>query len=452
MNSNKTSLKSQLIRLGLVVPLALASVGAYATADDAVTAEQAAANAALPNPADWGKEKDAETDFSGDPFAVPEGSEAGTNGDEKAAKDLEAAFTNATLKSYFAAGHEAGKDLIDFNPAGATDGVLSVQTGVASGGKIIQDGTNVADLTVSAKRIVLGSGSQFSLNGSDKLVLGAFGGYGALGFASKLHHTFDKDGKDTTTTKDEDFKASVVAKSDGFGGGLFATYQADENSPLGFSAQAKVRYTQLTHLLTTKETKNLVTTVGQAEVKNAAGAVTQSKVDEVKTDKIVKVPYGYKNGAIAADLDVGYALQLAEVAGFPIVAKGTAAVGAEYDKFEKDANDKSIKGVLLVSQKLGLSLATALLDGKLQPAVGVKLSKTAALDGYDQEFAGVTARKDTKFSKFLNAGLNYRFSDAIAFNVGGDFLLQEKAKEGEADKPDTSLGFSAFGVGLAYRF
>jgi len=475
MNSNKTSLKSQLIRLGLIVPLALVSVGVYA--DAAADAAAAAANDELIDSADFGTKADTETDFSVDPFAVPAGSADGANGDELAAQKLEKAFfittgTGAeaktsitTLGQYFAGAIDAGRELINFQTAGVTDGVVSVQAGGGSGTVIIKDGTNLADLTLSGKAIVLGTGTESSPNGADKLVLGAFGGYGAIGFDSKFHATFDKDGKETTdATEKAAFKPSVVAQSSGFGGGLFATYKADADSPLGFSVEGKIRYTKMTHLFTTKKIESLVTTVAQAAVPAVPAVPATSTapavaavpavpaVPEASTDKIVKTYYGYKNGAVNGDLGVGYALQVAEVAGFPIIVQGTAKVAADYDKFEKDAKDDKVKGVVLVSQKFGLNLCTALLDGKLSAAIGAKLSKTAALASQGQEFAGIPARQDQKFSKFLVANLGYRFNDTISIGFGGEALVPEKAKAGEENKPGTMLGLAAVGFGLNYRF
>jgi len=449
MNSNKTSLKSQLIRLGLVVPLALVSVGVYAdAAAEAAAAAAAAANAALPDAATYGTEADIETDFTVDPFEKK--NSEGKSGDDIAAQELEKVLFDSTtqapttLGQYFAGALEVGKDLINFQTAGVTDGVVSVQAGGGSGTVIIKDGANLADLTLSGKAIVLGTGTESSPNGADKLVLGAFGGYGVIGFDSKFHLTFDKDGKETTdVAAKKAFKPSVVAQSSGFGGGLFATYKANADSPLGFSVEGKIRYTKMTHLFTTKKIESLVTTVAQAAV---------PAVPEESTNKLVKNYYGYKNGAVAGDLGVGYALQVAEVAGFPIIVQGTAKVAADYDKFEKDAKDDTVKGVVLVSQKFGLNLCTALLDGKLSAAIGAKLSKTAALASQGQDFAGIPARNDEKFSKFIVANLSYRFNDTISIGFGGEALVPEKAKASEENKPGTMLGFAAVGFGLNYRF
>lgn len=442
MNSNKTSLKSQLIRLGLVVPLALASVGAYATAPTPEQTTEAAANAALP--VDFTKD-DAATDFS----------DAFEPGDEATTTELvQAIATNSVLATYFGAGHDAGQNLINFNPAGIVDGVVSVQAGAGFSTAIISD-TNLADLTVSASAITLGTGSESSTNGSDLLVLGGFVGYGTIGFASKFHDKVDKDGEtieaDTAEkTAKEAFHPSVVAQSSGFGGGLFATYKADAESPLGLFASANIRYTKLTHLLTTKAIERVSIGAGSTDL----------DTDDQKENRLVKHYYGYKNGAVAGDLAVGYTLKAAEVSGFPILVKATAGIGVDYDKFEpgtkateEAAAAPKTKPVVLVSQKFGLNLATVLLDGKLSPSVGVSLSKKGALESQAKEFGGIPAptAKDAKFSKSLNAGIGYHFNDVITVSLGGNVLVKEKAKAGEENKPGL-LGAAGVNFGLNYRF
>ena len=450
MNSNKTSLKSQLIRLGLVVPLALVSVGAYATGPTPDETKAAAENAALP--VDFAHD-DAATDFS-DSFEV---------GDEATTKALVTAVeANPVLKTYFAAGHEAGQDLINFHPLGITDGVVSVQAGAGSSTLIFDNAKTSAaaateqlgDLKVSANSIALGTGSASSTNGSDQLVLGGFVGYGAIGFASKLHHKIDKDGNDTTDsdgdgTEDKAFNANVVAKSSGFGGGLFASYKADADSPLGLFANATVRYTQLTHLLTTKKIDSVI--VAYTDETDA----TKTK----KEDRLVKTEHGYKNGAVAGDLGVGYTLKAAEVKGFPILVKATANIGVDYDKFESGeaaagTTTTKTKPVVLISQKFGLNLSTVLLDGKLFPSIGVSLVKKAALESQAKEFGGIPAptAKDAKFKTLVHAGVGYHFNDTITVSLGGMALVKAKAKEGEEDKANSVLGVSGINFGLSYRF
>jgi hypothetical protein len=509
MNSNKTSLKSQLIRLGLVVPLALVSVGAYATLNltiapaagsstgtndtapaattpaattpaattPAATTPAATTPAVTTQPptetkvdaAQYGKEKDQETDFSVDPFTKAEGDESETSGDDLAAQKLLAALelnekADSALNAYFAAGHAAGRGLLDFNPAGVSDGVLSVQVALGSSSSIFTEPAVVevaavaasatgvtpevtevaavaaqkaklADLTVSTKAIKLGTGVASSLNGSDKLVIGGFGAYGALGFASEYHEAvLRSDAADADRTAEiaakDGYKASVAAKSSGFGGGVFATYQADETSPLGFSAGAKIRYTQLTHFLTKKE------------------VVKDGSAHEIK-----KTYYGYKNGAVNADLNVGYALEVAKVAGLPIIVKANAKVVADYDKFEQGLEKDASKGILLLDKRLGLTLSTALLDGKLSPSVTVGLSQANAIQAQSDGFATISVPKNkTDFTKTIGVALQYAFSDTISLAAGFQkVLLPAKAKDAVA-KPGDLLDASGGEFGLVYRF
>lgn len=501
MNSNKTSLKSQLIRLGLVVPLALVSVGAYAAEPTAAQKTAAETNAKFVDAAEYGKEKDQETDFSVDPFADTNADDK-FSGDDAAAQLLYSKLSADTaLNAYFAAGHEAGRDLLDFNPAGVSDGVLSVQAGLGSSSIIFAetkvdalaeveytapvtavaavaevkdaDGTvttpgvagvtgvqeviakpevvaraeeEPADLTVSAKKIVLGTGFASSLNGSDKLVVGAFGGYGALGFESKLHEVEledDATDADKKAAKAKNYLASVAAKSSGFGGGVFATYQADETSPLGFSAGAKIRYTELTHLLTKKAVDDVVVDAGP----------TDATTDDIKARKIKKDYYGYKNGAVNADLNVGYALEVAKVAGLPIIVKASAKVIADYDKFEQGIENDTSKGILLLDKRFGLTLSTVLLDGKLSPSVTLGLSQANAIQAQSDGFATIKVPENkTDFTKTIGAGLQYAFSDTIALTAGFQkVLLPAKAKDA-TDKAGDLLNQSGGEFGLVYRF
>lgn len=451
MNSNKTSLKSQLIRLGLVVPLALVSVGAYA---DPTTVGYSSPEDQL----------NGEADFSKDPFVLPEGASTDLVAEDEAAKTLKTKLGNSQnlLGSYFVAGREAGVSLLDFNPAGVSDGAVSVQVGLGSAsvvgyadqadaaaaaaeppaarrGLTSTTPAKLADLTVSTQKIVLGTGVASSLNGSDKLVIGGFGGYGVLEFASKLREKLDKDGKVTNADDVKDYTASVAAKSSGFGGGIFATYQADEASPLGFSAKAKVRYTQLTHLFTTKEVV--------AKVEEDVEAT--ENLDESK-GSTKRVYYGYKNGAISADFDLGYAYQVAKVYSFPIVVKGNVKGTADYDKFAN--GDKDAKGVLFLKKSAGLTLSTALLDEKLSPFVNVTVSQRNPVKSYAQDFAGVPVKETDDFTKTIGVGLQYAFSDTIALAAGFQkVLVTPKAKDAK-DKADDPLNQSGGEFGLVYRF
>jgi len=494
MNSNKTSLKSQLIRLGLVVPLALVSVGAYATAATEAQLADAAANDKLVDAAEYGKEKDQETDFSSDPFAKPKDTaddDKDVSGDDLAARKLSGALIagDTALNAHFVAGHEAGRDLLDFNPAGVSDGVLSVQAGLGSSSIIFAEtavaasakveavapvaadstttpptaavqeviakpeivgraaGT-LADLTVSAKKVVLGTGFASSLNGSDKLVIGGFGGYGALGFASKLHEVELEDDatdaeKKAAEKAQKNYLASVAAKSSGFGGGVFATYQADETSPLGFSAGAKIRYTELTHLLTKKAVEDVVVDAG----------TTNATTDDIKARKIKKTYYGYKNGAVNADLNVGYALEVAKVAGLPIIVKASAKVVADYDKFEQGIEDDQSKGILLLDKRFGLTLSTVLLDGKLSPSVTLGLSQANAIQAQSDGFATIPVPENkTDFTKTIGAGLQYAFSDNIALTAGFQKVLVPAKEKDAKDKAGDLLNQSGGEFGLVYRF
>lgn len=437
MNSNKTSLKSQLIRLGLVVPLALASVGAYAT-----TVPYTAPQDQLNGEAD---------DFGKDPFVLPEGASTDLVAEDEAAKTLKTKlgdFKNL-LGSYFVAGREAGVSLLDFDPAGVSDGAVSVQVGLGSASVVgyadQTDATKLADLTVSTKAIKLGTGFASSLNGSDKLVVGGFGGYGALGFAGKLRETFDEDGEVNNEDAVEDYKASVAAESSGFGGGIFATYQADEASPLGFSAKAKVRYTQLTHLFTKKEAEAEAEAV--AEVEEDVEATENLDESENSTKRVY---YGYKNGAISADFDLGYAYQVAKVYGFPIVVKGNIKGTADYDKFAN--GDKDAKGVLFLKKSAGLTLSTALLDEKLSPFVNVTVSQRNPVKSYAQDFAGVPVKETDDFTKTIGVGLQYAFSDTIALAAGFQKVLVPAKAKDATDKAGDLLNQSGGEFGLVYRF